>query len=540
MAAKETSGANPNVQLRRERERRNLSQEQLAQKIGTTALNISRWERGSTSPGPHFRQKLIEFFEKSDEELGLTHNENEGIQKQDSSPSPSQEFIFPISNEFVYDSALPSLPTTARLIGRDQLLDDLTQQLHRRKNLAINGLPGAGKTVLVVKLINNRQVLKYFHGGVLWAGLGSEPDIPGLLRRWGGLLGMSTADMEKLSSIEELTKAIRTTIGTRRFLLVADDAWRIEDALAFKMGGPNCVHLVTTRFPEIALQFTEEGNTVIHELNEDEGVMFIAQFAPEAFMQEPDEVRALVQSVGGLPLALTLIGKYLRMQTHSGQHRRLRTALDRLQHVDERLRLAQPRGPADISPGLPPETPLSLQTVISLSDQYLNEEARYALRALSVFPHKLNAFSEEAALAISARSPEVLDALTDAGLLEVSGPERYTLHQIIADYARMHLEDKAVEERMVRFFINYIEVNESDYDALELEMNNVLAALEIASKREMQRDLIRGVKVFYQFLQSRGSYAQAEALLKQAEQAARSLNDKPDPAGGPLDLKKKE
>ena len=88
--------------------------------------------------------------------------------------------------------------------------------------------------------------------------------------------------------------------------------------------------------------------------------MFIAQFAPEAFMQEPDEVRALVQSVGGLPLALTLIGKYLRMQTHSGQPRRLRTALDRLQHVDERLRLAQPRGPADISPGLPPETPLSL------------------------------------------------------------------------------------------------------------------------------------------------------------------------------------
>src|SRR5437763_4858117 len=301
MAAKETTRALPNLQLRRERERRNLSQEQLAQKIGTTALNISRWERGSTSPGPHFRQKLIEFFEKSDKELGLTHKENEGTQKLDSSPSPSQEFIFPISNEFVYDSAIPSLPTTARLIGRDQLLDDLTQQLHRRKNLAINGLPGVGKTVLVVKLINNRQVLKYFHSGVLWAGLGSEPDMPGLLRRWGSLLGIGPVVMEKLSGIKEWMQAIRDAIGTRRFLLVVDDAWRIEDALAFKMGGPNCVHLVTTRFPEIALQFTEEGNTVIHELSEDEGELFIAQFAPEAFMQEPDEVRTRVQSGRCLP-----------------------------------------------------------------------------------------------------------------------------------------------------------------------------------------------------------------------------------------------
>src|SRR5437764_11498439 len=109
MAAKETTRALPNLQLRRERERRNLSQEQLAQKIGSTALNISRWERGSTSPGLHFRQKLIEFFEKSAKELGLTQKENEIIQ-QSSSPSTDRDVVFPISDEFVYDSAIPSPP----------------------------------------------------------------------------------------------------------------------------------------------------------------------------------------------------------------------------------------------------------------------------------------------------------------------------------------------------------------------------------------------------------------------------------------------
>ncbi|HYB00437.1 MAG TPA: NB-ARC domain-containing protein, partial [Ktedonobacteraceae bacterium] len=353
--------------------------------------------------------------------------------------------------------------------------------------------------------------------GVLWAGLGSEPDLPELFRRWGSLLGIAPGEMEKLGGIKEWTKAIRDAIGTRRFLLVIDDAWRIEDALAFKVGGPNCVHLVTTRFPEIAFQFTQDVTTVIHELSVEEGVLFIGQFAPVAFMQEPDEVRALVQSVGGLPLALTLIGSYLRMQTHGGQPRRLRTALQRLHTADERLKLTQLRGPAEITPGLPPETPLSLQAVIKASDQYLHEEARYTLRALSVFPHKPNTFSEEAALAICARPPEVLDALIDAGLLEVGGPERYTLHQIIADYARLHLEDMTVEERMVQFFVSYVEAHESDYDALELEINNVLAAFEIASKREMKRDLLRGVNAFFHFLQSRGSSSLAESLLEQAE-----------------------
>jgi len=527
MEAKEATRVIPNLQLRRERERRNLSQEQLAHKIGTTALNISRWERGSTTPGLHFRQKLIEFFEKSDTELGLTQKEVEGTQEHNSSPSTDMDDVFPISDEFVYDSAIPSPPVTSKLLGRHHLLNDLKQQLYHRKNLAINGLPGVGKTTMVVELVNTREVLEYFHDGVLWAGLGPEPELPRLLRRWGSLLGIATAEMEKLSSIEEWTKAIRTTIGRRRFLLVADDAWRIEDALAFKVGGPNCVHLVTTRFPEIALQFTEEGTTVIHELSEDEGVMFIAQFAPEALTREPDEVRALVQSVGGLPLALTLIGRYLRMQTHSGQPRRLRTALHRLQHVDERLRLSLPRAPAETSLGLPSETPLSLQTVIDMSDRYLNEEARYTLRSLSVFPHKPNTFSEEAALAICARPAEILDALTDSGLLEVSGPGRYSLHQIIADYARLHLEDMAVEERMVQFFINYLETRELDYSVLDVEMNNVLAALEIASKREMQSDLVRGVNALFHFLQARGSYALAEAQLKLAKKVTRSLKYKP-------------
>jgi transcriptional regulator with XRE-family HTH domain len=60
-----------NHKLRYERERRAWSQQEVAELVGTTPLNVGRWERRVTSPGPHFRQKLCEVFEKSPKELGL-------------------------------------------------------------------------------------------------------------------------------------------------------------------------------------------------------------------------------------------------------------------------------------------------------------------------------------------------------------------------------------------------------------------------------------------------------------------------------------
>lgn len=61
----------PNDVLREERLRRAWTQQDLADQIGTSVGNISRWERGITSPGPYFRQQLTNLFEKDIEALGL-------------------------------------------------------------------------------------------------------------------------------------------------------------------------------------------------------------------------------------------------------------------------------------------------------------------------------------------------------------------------------------------------------------------------------------------------------------------------------------
>src|SRR6266571_4822027 len=61
----------PRQRLSAERLRRRWSQLEVADQLGTTPGNVSRWERGITSPGPYFRTKLCELFGMSAHELGL-------------------------------------------------------------------------------------------------------------------------------------------------------------------------------------------------------------------------------------------------------------------------------------------------------------------------------------------------------------------------------------------------------------------------------------------------------------------------------------
>jgi hypothetical protein len=119
----------------------------------------------------------------------------------------------------------------------------------------------------------------------------------------------------------------------------------------------------------------------------------------------------------------------------------------------------------------------------------------------------------------------LLDELIDAGLLESAGPGRYTLHQTIVDYASIREYNSAAYERMVEYFINFVEVHETDYETLDREASNVLAALQVAFERGMSTFLIRGAIHFTVFLKTQGWYELAESHLKRAEQAARSLDD---------------
>ncbi|MFL5626258.1 MAG: tetratricopeptide repeat protein [Ktedonobacteraceae bacterium] len=536
---KKAQRAHPNQRLKQERELRGWSQNDVARQLGVEHYYLSRWERGMTVPSPYYRQKLCALFGKNADELGLLHhNAPEVRQEQETSsvipaaPEAGVELVSSalMSGEVVQDTAIPLLFASG-LVGRDGLLAELKQRLcsdRRGTAVVLSGLPGVGKTTLAAALVHDPEIATHFAEGVLWAGLGPTPDVTAQLSRWGSLLGLPSAQAARLKSSEEWVRALRVVIGTRRLLLVIDDAWRIEAALAFKVGGPNCSYLLTTRFPPLALQFAPEGATTVGELSEEEGVALLTQLVPEMVTIDPASARLLVRVVGGLPLALTIAGSYLRTQSYGSQPRRIRTALARLQDAEERLLLTRPSALAERSSALPADTPVSLQTIIAVSEQQLSESARSALRAVSIFPPKPNSFSEEAAVAVSGSPVEALDELSDAGLLESSGPGRYTLHQVIADYASFHLTDREVSKRLVTYITSYVAAHtkEKEYELLERESSNIVVALRLASsQKELAEALVRCTTAFTPFLLARGLYVQAEEFLLKAEEAVRSLQN---------------
>ncbi len=532
----------PKDKLRYARLNKHLSRERVAEQIGTSSFTIGRWERGETSPQSHFIDKLCTFFQMKPDELGFAPTVSPNQERRQNGPKPpslrkrkraqesSQKVTASeadVSGQALYDPAIPLQPAI-HLVGRDKILSELKQRLCADRGVsmtALNGLPGVGKTALSVALAHDHQIRAYFCDGILWAGLGPDPNIAGLLSRWGKLLGLSATEMSTLNSSEDWAKALRNAIGLRRMLLVLDDAWQVEEALALKVGGTNCTHLVTTRFPTIAAHIAADGAIQIQELSDEESMTLLRLLAPNVVEHEVKKAYDLVQAVGGLPLALTLIGKYLRMQAYSGHTRRIHAALERLSDAEERLQISELRGPVEIHPSLPADMPLSLQSIIAVTDQQLDEPVRAALYALSVFPAKPNNFSEEAALTVAACSVETLDALIDAGLLESSGTDRYTLHQTIADYARAHLKESTVHERLMTYFTNYVEKHKADYEMLDQESGTILAVLEMAHVSGKQSALIRGVSAFAPFLVLRGAYALAERHLQRMHEVATAMGD---------------
>jgi hypothetical protein len=331
------------------------------------------------------------------------------------------------------------------LIGRDAVLQEFKQLLIADKPDRITALAylvGVGKSALALRLAYDGDILGKFPDGVLWANLGPKPHIMGLLGSWAAGLGMSEKEIARLLRIEDRQQAIKARIGLSKMLLVVDDAWDVDAANAFLLGGPGCVHILTTRLPAVAWEFAQDGVVTLEPLSEDDGLALLADMAPTVVQSEPEEARKLVSAVGGLPLALVIMARFLAHEGRTGRPRRVRAALESMSDATERLRLQAPSDLLEASPTLPEGTRLSLLASIAMSEETLDDDARQALRGLSVLRARPYSFDEGAAKAVTGAEVSVLDRLEDSGLIEAVGPNSYALQPAIADYARAQLGDE--------------------------------------------------------------------------------------------------
>ncbi len=413
------------------------------------------------------------------------------------------------------------------IIGRDDVRATLKAALRDPNGppyLAISGLPGAGKTALAISLANDTSVLARFDDGVLWAGVGRMADTLAILGAWAAALQVSFDVIERASTIEKRAQLVHGAIGMRKMLLVIDDVWQAGDAAVFRIGGPNCRHILTTRFQKIAFEFAGAHALTVKELSETASTELLSQFAPDAIATAPDEVAALLNSVGHLPLAITLIGRYLREHVAGGSPRRLQNALKRLGETQQRLSLSQTQSPLQRSDEDPQSALISLERVIQLSTESLDEQAREALSALSVFPPKPNSFSEDAACAAANIAPEVLDTLDDSGLIEVSG-NRYQLHQTIADFARVRRMSDAPYGRLASFYQNTLATGAAS-EWIDSEITNILHVLETAHNEPSTKALAIAIaNHLFRYFDERDLFSSADRVYRRATALADEVGD---------------
>lgn len=434
-----------NRKLRTERKMHGWSQAKLAEVLGVTTRTVIRWEQGLAVPQPNYRKKLGTLFGKTAQELGLFWDTDEITAVQEvCSPDfqlvPKNFSVSALPEALFSDSCTPqNLGRISRLVGRTSLLMQTKQRLLDADNLtftALSGSPGIGKTTLAIALTMDQDIQARFPDGILWAPLGPKPHVLGQLMRWGTMLGVASSDVSNPESQLAWCQALRSAMGNRQMLLVIDDVWTTQDALALQIGGGGCTYLLTTRQPQVAFTIAERRSIIVSPLEEADGLVLLAQFVPQLIQQDPEGAQSLIQILGSLPLALILMGNYLASPTLIQQPWPLRTTLVQLHDTQEHLRVSMLTSSENGGPNLAANVPLSLYAAITICAQQLTPQAQATLNALAIFPPKPQSFSEEAALAMSRQSRETLDELYNAGLLENWGPGRYCLHPTVANYAR--------------------------------------------------------------------------------------------------------
>jgi tetratricopeptide (TPR) repeat protein len=436
----------------------------------------------------------------------------------------------PANRHFVDVPPQPGHP----LVGRDEALAKLRARVCRIGGVAalsaLNGSPGVGKTALTLALAYDEEALKHFRGGVLWAGLGRKADVSNVLNRWGTALKEDvSAGQNAVAKARLLSPALHRSVRGEPVLLVLDDAWTWKDLEPFRaISFPGCAHVVTTRDTELARRFAGEA-TSIGALPDSEATTFLAERCPLANELNPEGLQQLARAVGGLPLGLVLIAAALKAR--AGQAVWLREEIERLNEAEARLGLED----TDERPGLE-GVPTTLRAIVELSIEGLTENQQEAFAALGTFAPKPADFEREAAFAVwrvgAKLGDMMLHFLTERGLLEIAGENRFALHQVLAAVAAARLDRRSSpREAHAEFYLALARGETTNWRRVERELEQIRRAWAwVSGPSGSDEQVLAYTFTLRTFFKRRGLWTDRLMWITRALSAARTLNQAEDEA----------
>jgi NB-ARC domain len=328
------------------------------------------------------------------------------------------------------------------LIGREKLIDEIVDGLMRDgQHRALLYLPGVGKTSVAQAIIRNDKLKGYFQQ-ILWIDIGNETSLEKAMRELATNLKIPESETSELVIPSDFRPILIKYIANRRLLIILDDIWNMDDVRLFENLGRNCTYIMTTRSKIIASALNDMTSIEVEPLDEKHSKALLEKKAPEAitFIENHDEFKGyldrIIKNIGGLPIALEVVGEYLRKSFADDSY----SLLDALKSIEEAGALVGDNsGDDEIEKIKERVRPFFDLPLASLSD-----DDREAFLSLSIFKHEPGYFTEDMAQSIC----EVYiggknakhTAIKRTGLLKLRNSERnrhtyYSIHRLIAEYA---------------------------------------------------------------------------------------------------------
>jgi WD40 repeat protein len=304
----------------------------------------------------------------------------------------------------------------------------------KSRSVGVQGMGGIGKTVLATALARDEEVKRAFPDGVIWITFGQTPQISILQSNVVKALGDKQASFTEINSGKT---QLRKLLTDKACLLILDDVWNLNDAIAFDVLGERCQMLITTRDAGIITGLGgEEYQLCI--LNEQQALALLANWAEEKKAVEklpaeklPATALEVARECGYLPLALSMVGAIMQGKP-----------INRWQNVLQKLRSADLEKIRQQFPDYPyPD----LLKAIQVSVEALEPEERERYLDFAVFPEDtpipeavLQTFWEPLGLD-EFDTQDVIDNLVRKSLASRDEKGNLSLHDLQLDYVRKQI-----------------------------------------------------------------------------------------------------